>query len=141
MHPELHLDNMRTSPESITKLGPNEVFVFGSNLAGRHGAGAAQFALRFGAKYGEGFGCYGQTYAIPTKDSALRTLPVWKIRWYVVKFLEWASLNPDTVFLVTPIGCGLAGKTSEEIAPLFKGAERMDNVFLPASFWKVLNGG
>lgn len=99
------------------------VFVFGSNLAGRHGAGAAKFALKQrGARYGVGEGRTGNAYAIPTKDSALRTLALDEIGRYVRQFVQYADDNPELLFQVTPIGCGLAGYTSEQITPLFWGA-------------------
>lgn len=137
---------MTASPTHITELGPNEVFVFGSNLAGRHGRGAALYAKRhFGAIQGSGVGWHGQSYAIPTKDSKLVTLPLSEIRRSVFSFLVTAgfSLRSDvpSIFLVTEIGCGLAGYTPEQIAPLFKGQDGQyppPNVHLPASFIKIL---
>lgn len=122
--------------DKITKLRSNEIFVFGSNLAGIHGKGAANDALAFGAEYGKGSGPYGQTYAIPTKDHLLKPLPIDTIRGHVKFFLWWARENDDLVFLVTPIGCGLAGYSPKEIAPLFKGAP--PNVILPEEFMEVL---
>jgi len=99
------------------------IFVFGSNLAGRHGKGAALTARRkYGAKYGQGVGRQGESYAIPTKDGLLRTLPLSVINGYVEDFLEYARDNPHELFLVTKIGCGLAGYTSEQIAPMFRSA-------------------
>jgi hypothetical protein len=99
------------------------VFVFGSNLAGRHGRGAALFALhRRGAVYGRGEGHYGQSYAIPTKDAELVTLPLETIELYVKRFLEYAAVRADLEFEVTPIGCGLAGYTPADIHPMFKHA-------------------
>lgn len=109
---------------------PRGVFVFGSNLAGRHGAGAARFARTHrGAVYGSGEGRQGQSYAIPTKDSKLRTLPLDQIALHVEKFLEYAAGHPGLTFEVTRVGCGLAGYSDEQIAPLFKGAP--DNCALP----------
>lgn len=107
------------------------VFVFGSNLAGRHGKGAALEARqRWGAIYGQGEGPQGDSYAIPTKDARLNVLPledIWdKVRW----FIKHAEENGDNSFLVTAIGCGLAGYKPEQIAPLFAGAP--ENVFLSA---------
>lgn len=99
------------------------VFVFGSNLAGRHGAGAALFARRNrGARYGVGEGRTGNAYAIPTKDSALRTLALDDIAIYVRRFVQYAKLHSEILFQVTPIGCGLAGYSPAEIAPIFVGA-------------------
>lgn len=131
----------RTTPELIETLQPNEIFVFGSNLAGRYGAGAALFAVKNGAKYGQGVGLAGQTFAIPTKDKNLRVLPIEQIKKYVDCFIELAQLAPlrFKTLLVTKIGCGLAGYTPADIAPLFKDAISVDNIYLPAEFWEVLN--
>jgi hypothetical protein len=107
-----------------------KIFVFGSNLAGRHGKGAALFARQCrGAIYGQGVGRQGDSYAIPTKDENFRTLPVPIIFTYVNQFLEYAAEHPELTFEVTRIGCGLAGWTDDEIAPLFWGAP--DNCELP----------
>lgn len=101
----------------------NNIFVFGSNLAGRHGKGAALTAFRtHGAIYGEGYGMQGNSFAIPTKDENLNTLPINKIEKYVNNFIKYAALNPDLMFQVTRIGCGLAGYDDEDIAPLFANA-------------------
>lgn len=106
------------------------IFVFGSNLAGRHGKGAAKFALEHcGAIYGCGEGMQGQSYAIPTKDHHLRTLPLNQIQYHVNLFIEWARLQPELQFQVTRIGCGLAGYTDKDIAPMFKDAPQ--NCHLP----------
>ena len=100
-----------------------EIFVFGSNLAGRHGAGAALFALQHhGAIYGVGDGLQGSSYAIPTKDFRMRTLPLVEISGYVEGFKAFARMSADMVFNVTRIGCGLAGYTDSDIAPMFKDA-------------------
>lgn len=126
---------MRVTPECITRLEPNEIFVFGSNLAGRHGRGAARDAhTKFGATYGIGDGPTGRCYAIPTKDEDLRILPLDSIVHYVQQFLRHAKETPEKHFLVTPIGCGLASYTPADIAPLF-GSKIPANVSLPASFW------
>lgn len=122
--------------DKITKLRSNEIFVFGSNLAGIHGKGAARDALAFGATHGLGFGFSGQTFAIPTKDRKLKTRPREAIAADVAVFLGYAKEMDYLVFLVTPIGCGLAGYSPKEIAPLFKGAP--PNVILPEEFMKVL---
>ena len=99
------------------------IFVFGSNLAGRHGKGAALFALKnHGAIYGRGWGPQGHSYGIPTKDENIRTLPLETIRAYVGDFLMYAEMNPVKTFNVTRIGCGLAGYTDSDIAPMFKNA-------------------
>lgn len=100
-----------------------EIFVFGSNLAGRHGKGAALFAREnHGAIYGQGEGLQGQSYAIPTKDEQLKTLPLGRIFWHVMRFKSFALSRPDLTFNVTRIGCGLAGYRDSDIAPLFEGA-------------------
>lgn len=115
------------------------VFVFGSNLAGRHGAGAAKWAVQNrGAVYGRGYGSQGNSFAIPTKDGNLRTLAIDMIEAHVAAFLSFARQAPDMRFYVTPIGCGLAGYTPEQIAPLFHGAP--SNVALPDEFAEILNG-
>lgn len=128
---------MRASPDNITRLHDDDVFVFGSNEAGRHGMGAALTAKRkFGAQQGVGAGPTGRCYAIPTKNGWLRALTLRQIGVNVKQFLDHARSTPDKTFLVTEIGCGLAGYEPKDIAPMFKGAP--DNVHLPASFIKVL---
>jgi hypothetical protein len=113
-----------------------KIFVFGSNLAGRHGKGAALAAYReHGAVYGQGIGLQGNSYAIPTKDEDLNTLPLHKIQRHVETFVKFAVLNPKMKFEVTRIGCGLAGYEDNDIAPLFRGAS--DNCILPAG-WRLL---
>lgn len=110
------------------------VFVFGSNLAGRHGAGAAKYAVEHcGAVYGKGVGMQGNSYAIPTKDRALQTLSLFSIEQYVHYFLQYAADNFEDTFFVTAIGTGLAGYSHEQIAPMFKNAP--DNCILPIE-WK-----
>lgn len=100
-----------------------DIFVFGSNLAGRHGAGAARTArLIYGAVYGVGQGRTGNAYAIPTKDHKIVTLPLEYINVYVQRFLKYARENPELQFKVTRVGCGLAGYTPQDIAPMFRGA-------------------
>jgi hypothetical protein len=101
------------------------IFVFGSNEAGRHGAGAAKCAkLHHGAVYGVGIGIQGDSYAIPTKDADLKPLPLPRIALYVRDFIEFARAHPNWTFTVTRVGCGLAGYTDSDIAPLFSGAPR-----------------
>ena len=125
----------------ITHLKPNEIFVFGSNLSGIHGAGAAKVAFKlFGAEYGIGEGMTGQCYAIPTKDAKLRTRPLDEIYDAVIRFLNTAKRRKDLTFLVTPIGCGLAGYKPEQIAPMFATAIHMDNVVLPKEFSDRIKG-
>lgn len=114
-----------------------KIFCFGSNLAGRHGAGAALWARKHrGAIYGQGVGLQGQSYAIPTKDENIKTLPLERIKLYVEDFLNFARENPLLVFEVCRIGCGLAGYKPEDIAPMFIG--HPDNVILNEDFWNVL---
>ena len=128
--------NREFTPERISKLNPNEIFVFGSNLAGMHGGGAAWIAYeRFGAIMGQGVGLQGQSYAIPTMQGGVET-----IKPYVDEFIEFASKHPEYKFLVTKIGCGIAGFRVEEIAPLFAEAIDMDNVILPEDFVEVMRG-
>ncbi len=131
------MDTQRISPKWINKLAEHEIFVFGSNLAGAHGAGAAKLAMNWGAVWGKGVGLHGQTYAIPTMQGGIET-----IKPYVDDFLTFAKSKPNLKFLVTEIGCGIAGFTVEEIAPLFKNAidENIANVYLPKSFYGVLEG-
>ena len=113
------------------------IFVFGSNLAGRHGKGAALWAKHHrGAIQGRGEGPQGSSYAIPTKDGNLRVLPLKKIAVYVGWFLTYARAHPELIFELTPIGCGLAGYRPEDIAPLFLDAP--PNVITPAQFDPVL---
>ena len=117
----------RTTPKFITELKPNEIFVFGSNLRGMHGGGAANVAFRkFGAIMGQGVGLQGQSYAIPTMQGGVET-----IRPYVDEFIDFAKQHPELTFFVTRIGCGIAGFTDEEISPLFEKAHELENVFLP----------
>lgn len=128
----------KTSPDNITELKFGQVFVFGSNLSGRHGAGAALLAAEeFGARYGVGVGPTGRCYAIPTKDRSLKVLPLDQIAEHVANFLRYARRYPELEFLVTQIGCGLAGYKPHQIAPLF--ADAPDNVLLPSSFEEYYN--
>jgi hypothetical protein len=122
------------STEVIKSLADDEIFVFGSNYAGRHGKGAALQAVKFGAIRGQGVGLMGKTYGIATKDRNLKVLPLESIKKQIAKFLDFARENKQFRFLVTPIGCGLAGYRPRQIAPLFYDYEIPDNVFLPESF-------
>ena len=118
------------TPEWINELKPDEIFVFGSNLAGMHGGGAALFAARhFGAVMGQGVGLQGQSYAIPTMQGGVET-----IKPYVNEFIEFAKAHPELFFYVTRIGCVIAGFRDEEIAPLFAEAVGVENICLPESF-------
>jgi len=133
---------MRYTPDAILGLKPDEVFVFGSNIQGIHGAGAAFAALKFGARRGVGVGWSGQTYAIPTRiySKALKrfeTLPLNSIAPYVKAFLGEAANHPERTFLVTRIGCGHAGYKPENIATMF--VRRPDNVVLPMEFVNIIN--
>lgn len=125
----------RISPNIINDLNENEIFVFGSNLEGSHGGGAAAIAARkFGAIWGQGVGLQGQSYAIPTMHGGIPA-----IKPYVDEFIEFAKNNAELDFLVTRIGCGIAGFLEEEIAPLFKNATSVENVYLPDTFWGIIN--
>jgi len=120
----------RTTPEKIDRLNYNEIFVFGSNLQGMHKGGAAYAAYRkFGAIMGQGVGLQGQSYAIPTMQGGVET-----IRPYVDEFIEFAKQHTELTFLVTRIGCGIAGFTDEEISPLFKEAHGVENIVLPPNW-------
>ena len=122
------------TPENITELGEDEVFVFGSNLEGRHLGGAARVAReKFGAVMGQGVGLQGPRYAIPTMQGGVET-----IKPYVDQFIELAREWDQTTFYVTRIGCGIAGFKDEEIAPLFEDALSLYNVRLPESFVRIL---
>ena len=119
------------------------VFVFGSNLAGRHGKGAALWAREHrGAIYGQGVGYQGNSYAIPTKGvspnprAPMPILPLYEIDWHVHRFLEFARAHPELTFQLTPIGCGYAGYSPADIAPMFAGAP--PNVTMPPEFISVL---
>ncbi len=118
------------TPERITELKADEIFVFGSNLAGMHGGGAAYVAFqKFGAVMGCGVGLRGQSYAVPTMQGGVET-----IKPYVDEFIKFAKSRPDLFFYVTRIGCGIAGFRDKEIAPLFKDAVGIENICLPKSF-------
>lgn len=108
------------TPENIVNLDENEIFVFGSNEAGIHGAGAARIAfLKFGAEMGLGNGLSGNSYAIPTKDRNVETLPLDKVKSYIVEFIGFVLNHQNLTFYLTKIGCGLAGFTIEEIKNIF----------------------
>ena len=118
------------TPERITELKENEIFVFGSNLAGSHGGGAALLAYnRFGAIWGQGVGLQGQSYGIPTMHGGVDV-----IKPYVDEFITFAKQHPELKFLVTKIGCGIAGFLVDEIAPLFRDALDVENIILPKDF-------
>ena len=124
------------TPAYIGELKDNEIFVFGSNLQGIHGGGAARIAREcFGAIMGQGVGLQGQSYAIPTMQGGVRT-----IKPYTDEFIEFANANTNLHFLVTRIGCGIAGFRDEDIAPLFDNAINLTNVSLPKEFIDVITG-
>lgn len=123
----------RVTPDNIRSLEENEIFVFGSNASGFHGGGAAAFAMRqFGAVWGQGEGMQGKSYAIPTMEG----LPA--LKEAIDRFVKYADEHPELRFLVTRIGCGIAGYTAEQIAPMFNECIHLENVSLPSDFWKVL---
>lgn len=122
--------NREFTPGRISELKNNEVFVFGSNLAGAHGGGAARAAYnKFGAVWGEGVGLFGQSYAIPTMQGGVET-----IKPYVDEFICFAKEHDELKFLVTRVGCGIAGFGDSDIAPLFEEAIDVENIILPRSF-------
>ena len=130
---------MRTTPDEIKKLEQGQIFVFGSNLSGRHGKGAAKTALGWGANWGQAAGLQGRTYGIPTKDASIRrTLTIEEIKPFVDDFIKFAKSRKDLIFLVTEVGCGLAGLKPKDVAPLFEEAVDVENIYLPERFWHKL---
>ena len=130
------MSTQRITPNHITQLAANEIFVFGSNLQGHHYGGAARIAEeKFGAIFGQGVGLQGQSYAIPTMHGGVDV-----IKPYVDEFIEFAKQHPELTFLVTRIGCGIAGFKDSEIATLFRGAIGIENIALPQSFMDVIGG-
>lgn len=130
------MSTQKITPNHISQLAANEIFVFGSNLDGHHYGGAARIANeKFGAIFGQGVGLQGQSYAIPTMQGGVET-----IKPYVDEFIEFAKQHPELIFYVTRIGCGIAGFQDSEIAPLFRSAVGMENVALPQSFMDVIGG-
>ena len=126
--------NRQYTPERISELKENEIFVFGSNLGGFHAGGAARAAhMRFGAIWGQGVGLQGRSYAIPTMHGGVDV-----IQPYVDEFISFAQSHPDLKFLVTRIGCGIAGFTAADIAPLFANAIDQENIILPEDFVRLL---
>ena len=127
-------ENPNIASDCIDTLEKDEIFVFGSNLAGHHMGGAARAAnMKFGAEWGVGVGLTGQSYAIPTMQGGVET-----IRPYVDEFVEFANQHQNMKFLVTRIGCGIAGFNDEEIAPLFRKAVSVSNIYLPQKFYDIL---
>ena len=130
---------MRETPDWITELKDNEIFVFGSNLSGRHGKGAAKTAIKWGAVWGNPRGLQGKTYGIPTVNASItKKLSLDDIEKEVDLFYNDCIKHRDLKFLVTEVGCGLAGWTVKEIAPLFRVFIDLDNVYLPKNFLKEL---
>src|SRR5574344_3158365 len=131
---EMKIMEERITPYYITKLADKKIFVFGSNLSGSHGGGAALLAYqKFGAVWGQGVGLQGQSYGIPTMQGGTDT-----IQPYVNQFIDYARTHPTQHFLVTRIGCGIAGFSAEEIAPLFADAADISNISLPQDFWNEI---
>ncbi len=127
------IDGRRVASDNITELGENEIFVFGSNIQGAHGGGAAWFAHKqFGAEWGVGEGLTGRTYALPTMEGEA------SLKAAVKHFIACAKQHPELTFLVTAVGCGIADYTPQEVAPLFKEALALENVYLPEVFIEVL---
>ncbi|MCR5138756.1 MAG: hypothetical protein K6B45_01135 [Bacteroidaceae bacterium] len=126
-------EGKRVAANKISKLNAGEIFVFGSNKGGAHGGGAAYFAFKqFGAVWGEGEGLFGQSYALPTMEGRKSMAEA------VGRFIDFARQHTEYTFLVTAVGCGIAGYSPAEVAPLFAEAVNLPNVYLPESFWKYL---
>jgi len=140
--PRKILDESKYQEEMNTYYPPQlndgkHIFVFGSNLAGRHGAGAALTAHKhWGAQLNVGMGRTGMAYALPTKDRNIKTRPLIEVGWAVDAFIDYARYHPELTFLVTAVGCGLAGFTPYQIAPMFKGYP--SNCVMPNEFKKWL---
>jgi O-acetyl-ADP-ribose deacetylase (regulator of RNase III) len=127
------IDGRRVASDRIATLGENEIFVFGSNIQGAHGGGAAWYAHKqFGAEWGVGEGLTGRTYALPTMEGKA------SLKKAVDHFIACAKEHPELIFLVTAVGCGIAGYRPDEVAPLFKEATSLENVFLPEVFYSSL---
>ena len=127
------VNGKRISSDNIRTLNRDEIFVFGSNRDGQHAGGAAYYAYRhFGAEWGEGEGLYGQSYALPTMEGEK------SFREAVARFITFAEAHQEYTFLVTAVGCGIAGYSTEEVAPFFAAAAKLTNVYLPKSFIQVL---
>lgn len=138
------VQELKYTPDKIISLEAHQIMVFPSNLLGIHGKGAAKDALKFGAKRGIGSGLEGQTYALVTKATPYKRLPIvgnheLDITYTVELFIRFAKTKPDLEFLVTKVGCGYAGYTPEQIAPLFREALELKNVVLPREFHDVLS--
>ena len=128
------VDGHRVASDRITELDENEIFVFGSNIQGMHGGGAAWIASqKFGAEWGVGEGFTGRTYALPTMEGEV------SMRHAVDHFTDCARQHPELTFLVTAVGCGIAGYTPQQVAPLFKDAAALKNVYLPQAFIEFID--
>ncbi len=127
------IDGRRVASDRIAELGEGEIFVFGSNMQGAHGGGAAWYAYKhFGAEWGVGEGLTGRTYALPTMEGMASMAAA------VDRFTQCAREHPELTFLVTAVGCGIAGYIPQQVAPLFRDATRLENVYLPQVFWELL---
>lgn len=127
------VEGYRIASDNISSLNDNEIFVFGSNIHGMHGGGAAWYAHKnFGAEWGVGEGLTGRTYALPTMEGDA------SLKKAVGNFMVCARQHPELTFLVTAVGCGIAGYTPQEVAPLFKDAAALENVYLPQVFVDVM---
>lgn len=127
------INGRRIASDRIAELGENEIFVFGSNIQGAHGGGAAWYAHKaFGAEWGVGEGLTGRTYALPTMEGEA------SLKNAVDHFIACAKQHPELTFLVTAVGCGIAGYTPQQVAPLFKEAAQLENVYLPKVFTQII---
>ncbi len=130
----LIINGHRVASDRIANLDDNEIFVFGSNIQGMHGGGAAWYANRnFGAEWGVGEGLTGRTYALPTMEGEA------SMQKAIENFTECARRHPELTFLVTAVGCGIAGYTPQEVAPYFSEASKLENVWLPQVFWDIIS--
>jgi len=133
------MGKIKITSENTQTLKSNEVFVFGSNLAGQHLGGAALLAKeKFGAELGVGEGMTGQCYALPTKDENIETLPIAEIHKAIEQLRETVENNKDKFFIITAVGCGLAGYEAKDIAPMFENFINFENISLPQSFVDVI---
>ena len=127
------INGRRVASDKISTLAPGEIFVFGSNMEGMHGGGAARYANKnFGAEWGVGEGLTGRTYALPTMEGKA------SMKQAVEHFTSCAKEHPELTFLVTAIGCGIAGYSPIDVAPLFECCRDVENISLPAAFWDLL---
>lgn len=131
---------MRITPEIITHPSQDENVLIGTNEAGIHGAGIARAAMNWGARMGQGFGPMSNCFGLPTKDWQIQTLPLEEIERYVKRYLAWTKLqrNFKWKYMITPIGCGLAGYEPVDIAPMFEECLNNRKFWLPKSFIEVI---